>query len=196
MTRDELAREVALRTGVSRREAQAVIENALAVIEERLCAGEPVFLRGFGCFESRPGGRRRARDPRGDGVIEIPPRVKPVFRPYDRLREAVHSALSPSASILASAGAAQVTLWEANSGKRLLRLPVPAAPAAMLFSPDGSLLVAGVGGQLLLWESVTWTQLAAIDLPNGTVLSMAFSPDGRQIACGVSDGSVLLWGVR
>jgi len=37
---------------------------------------------------------RRARNPGQGGVMEIPPRVKPVFRPYDDLKDAVHKGLS------------------------------------------------------------------------------------------------------
>jgi DNA-binding protein HU-beta len=94
MTREDLAREMASRTGLSRREAAAALDSFLAIVEECLCRGEGVFVRGFGCFESRPASRRRARDPRGGGVMEIPSRTRPVFRPYDRLREAVGESLA------------------------------------------------------------------------------------------------------
>lgn len=97
MTREDLAREVALRTGLSRRDAGAVLDCILRVMEEKLCEGESIYLRGFGCFEAKPACRRRARDPRGEGLIDIPPRMRPVFRPYNRLRDAVHASLSPSA---------------------------------------------------------------------------------------------------
>jgi len=159
MTRDELAREVALRTGVTRREAQAVIESALVVIEERLCAGEQVFLRGFGCFEAKPAGGRRARDPRGDGVLEIPPRVKPAFRPYDRLRESVHAARSPSARA--------VFFFDGDRSARAVSLvgsfngwDATACPMQRL--PDGS-----------------W--VAEAILPAGSTISYRFCVDGRLV---------------
>lgn len=159
MTRDELAREVALRTGVTRREAQAVIENALSVIEERLCAGEPVFLRGFGCFESKPAGGRRARDPRGDGLLEIPPRIKPCFRPYDRLRESVHASLSPSVRAVffyaGDSGAGSVSLVGGFNG-----WDPTANPMQRL--PDGS-----------------W--VAEMVLPAGALVAYRFSVDGKLV---------------
>lgn len=95
MTKDELAKEVAGRTGLTRKEVLSVVENLLEVISEGLCRNEKIFLRGFGCFETRQGKGRRARDPRGQGIMRIPPKARPAFRPYDGLKEAVEKALSP-----------------------------------------------------------------------------------------------------
>jgi DNA-binding protein HU-beta len=161
LTREELAREVALRTGLSRREVQAVVESILEVVEERLCAGEAVYLRGFGCFESRPGGRRRARDPRGDGVIEIPPRVKPVFRPYDRLREAVHSALSPSTRVV----------FVCPSGTS-----PPPASVSVVGSFNGW---DGEANPMQKLPDGSW--IAEILIPSGQIVSYRFNVDGNWI---------------
>jgi len=99
MTRDELAREVADRTGLTQREARSVLDTALEVISETLCGGDSVFLRGFGCFETRRGRSRRARDPRGDGLIRIPPKVRPSFRAYDRLKDRIQDRLAPRVDV-------------------------------------------------------------------------------------------------
>jgi nucleoid DNA-binding protein len=93
MTKEELAREVADRTGVSRKVALTLLVAFLETMGEKLCQGESIFLRGFGCFETREGRKRRARDPQGDGVIDIPPKIRPVFRPYNDLKEAVQVSL-------------------------------------------------------------------------------------------------------
>ena len=93
MTREELACEVAERTGVSRKDTRTVLSALLDTITERLCAGETIYLRGFGCFESKEGRKRRARDPQGDGIIEIPPRIRPVFRPYNDLKQSIQAKL-------------------------------------------------------------------------------------------------------
>lgn len=93
MTKDELAGEVAGRTGVSRKVAKSLLEAFLDAITQQLCQGENVYFRGFGCFETREGKKRRARDPQGDGLIEIPPRIRPVFRPYNDLKDAVQESL-------------------------------------------------------------------------------------------------------
>jgi nucleoid DNA-binding protein len=94
LTREELAREAARRTGLTVREVQSLMVVLLDVITETLSSGQSVFLRGFGCFSTKKGKMRRARDPGRGGVMEIPPRVKPVFKPYDGLKESVHLGLS------------------------------------------------------------------------------------------------------
>ncbi len=93
MTKEELAREVSDRTGVSRKVARSVLVSLLDVITEQLCEGDSIYLRGFGCFQTREGRRRRARDPQGNGIIEIPPKIRPVFRPYNELKESVQQSL-------------------------------------------------------------------------------------------------------
>ncbi len=95
MTREELARETAGRTGLTMKEVQIVLVTFLDVIRETLSKGDSVFLRGFGCFSSKKGRARRVRDPRDNGVMVIPSRHRPVFRPYPALRDSVQNSLAP-----------------------------------------------------------------------------------------------------
>jgi hypothetical protein len=60
---------------------------------ESLCRGESIYLRGFGCFQTREGHRRRARDPQGQGIIDIPPKIRPVFRAYQDLKNSIQESL-------------------------------------------------------------------------------------------------------
>ncbi len=99
MTREELARETASRTGLTLKEVQIVLVTFLDVISENLCMGNSVFLRGFGCFSSKMGKARRVRDPRNDGVMVIPARHRPVFRAYPDLRDAVQNSLAVKVSV-------------------------------------------------------------------------------------------------
>jgi len=99
MTKDELSAVVAQKTGVSRRVARSVLAALLDTITEQLCSGEIIYLRGFGCFETKEGRSRRARDPQGDGIIEIPPRIRPLFRPYNDLKDAVQEKLGKRVTV-------------------------------------------------------------------------------------------------
>lgn len=95
MTREELARETAGRTGLTMKEVQIVLVTFLDVIRETLCRGDSIFLRGFGCFSTRMGRPRRVRDPRDNGVMVIPARYRPTFRAYPPLCDAVQNSLAP-----------------------------------------------------------------------------------------------------
>lgn len=99
MTREELARETARRTGLTMKEVQIVLVTLLDVIREKICAGDTVFIRGFGCFSAKKGRKRRVRDPRDEGVMEIPARYRPVFRAYPALRDAVQDSLAPKTRV-------------------------------------------------------------------------------------------------
>jgi DNA-binding protein HU-beta len=157
MTKDELAREVAGRTGLTRKEVLSVLENLLEVISESLCRDEKVFLRGFGCFETRQGKRRRARDPRGEGIISIPPKARATFRPYDGLKNAVEGALSPKVVVdflcLGASTAGYVSVVGSFNDWKEDRTP-------MQKLPDGS-----------------W--VAEVRLPQGQSISYMYNVDGE-----------------
>jgi hypothetical protein len=77
---------------------------------------------------------------------------------------------------------------------------------AVAFSPSGRLLAATVrngralaGGDaqetsmLHLWEVLTGQEIRRVDVPQGMVRTLAFAPDGRTLASGGSDSTILLW---
>jgi WD40 repeat protein len=84
---------------------------------------------------------------------------------------------------------------------------------ALSFSPDGALLAAGVAtgkhqkineissqfniahGEVWLWDTRSGKRLSTLRRHRGLVNSLAFSPDGKQIASGSSDETVHLWDV-
>jgi WD40 repeat protein len=124
-------------------------------------------------------------------------------------------AFSPDGRLLATSdGSSRVWLWDSVG-----RVPVgeplthsSGAVSSVAFSPGGGLLAtAGVDNQLLadgggqltggggvgrvwLWDPGTQQLVGELSTGPGTaVRSAAFSPDGRLLAVGCSDGSVWLW---
>jgi hypothetical protein len=96
----------------------------------------------------------------------------------------------------------RVSVTEVATGEEVLRLDGPFYPVA--FSPDGRWLATidavGAGG-LRIWDVATGQQLFRRTWPADAqhhpdwspAQSLAFFPDGRRLATGMMDGTVLVW---
>ena len=80
MTRSELIVALADQQGVSRLEAERVVEVFFGSIQRALQAGDRVELRGFGTFQPRSYGGYTGRNPATGEAVEVAPKVLPVFR--------------------------------------------------------------------------------------------------------------------
>src|SRR4029077_13812651 len=98
-------------------------------------------------------------------------------------------AYSSDGKTIATAGdEAVIRLWDAATGKRLLRLeghkPVDGYRGHMLavaFSPDGKQLVSGgIDKTVRLWDIAKGKELRRLGEHNGAVLCGGFTPDGKQ----------------
>ena len=64
---------------------------------------------------------------------------------------------------------------------------------AVAFSPDNRLLAASGRDGASLWETATGTMLTQTSGHRGQVTAVAWSADGRTLATGGDDSTVLLW---
>ena len=91
MNRTEWIAAVAKRTGMTKKDTERVLTEALDVIGDALAEGEPVRLTGFGQFETRTRAARTCRGFAEDAPAqEIEAAVLPVFRPGIPLKEKVN----------------------------------------------------------------------------------------------------------
>lgn len=89
MTKQELIQKVASKSGLTKKDAENVLNTILDEIANALKAGDKVQLIGFGTFETRKRSGRIGRNPQTGESIEIPEMTVPAFRAGNKLKEAV-----------------------------------------------------------------------------------------------------------
>ena len=89
MTKADIVRKIAENTGMTKADTAEVLDALLESISTALGQGEKIEMRGFGIFKVEHRKARVARDPKTGTEIRIPPRVVPVFKPSDHLKERV-----------------------------------------------------------------------------------------------------------
>jgi WD40 repeat protein len=96
-------------------------------------------------------------------------------------------AVCPRGRRIATAGWDGVRLWEAGTGKELLRLKGHDGKAVfcVAFTPDGKTLASGGwDGNVRLWEAATGRLLKTLEGPEQRVYCLTFAPDGTRIFAG------------
>ena len=91
MTRTELVRLVAERTGMDPADAGRAVQALTAAVAAALARGERVRLAGFGTFEARQRMPRTGRHPRTGRPVAVPASRTVRFRPGQTLRAAVNA---------------------------------------------------------------------------------------------------------
>ena len=89
MNKTELIAVVAEKSGITKKDAERVMNAALDTITASLAAGEKVQLSGFGMFEAKQREARIGRNPRTKETIEIPAPKQPVFKASKALKDIV-----------------------------------------------------------------------------------------------------------
>ncbi|KAK1280833.1 Anaphase-promoting complex subunit 4 [Acorus gramineus] len=124
----------------------------------------------------------------------------------------VSVAAHPSGAIAASASLDSfVRVFDVDSGATIATLEAPPSEVwGMRFDPKGNTLAVAGGGSasIKLWDTSTWQLIATLNVPRPEatrpsdksvvgkfVLSVAWSPDGKRLACGSVDGTVSIFDV-
>ena len=94
VTRAVLQEAVRREVGLPRRVAAQLVDEAIDTICERLVAGEPVKISGFGSFATRDKHPRMGRNPKTRERAPIAARRMVVFRPSLVLKERIGERLT------------------------------------------------------------------------------------------------------
>ncbi|MCY3550906.1 MAG: sigma-70 family RNA polymerase sigma factor [Candidatus Poribacteria bacterium] len=84
--------------------------------------------------------------------------------------------------------------WDTDTGELLQTITgYSEVIDSVVYSPDGHTLVS-LAGVLRFWDVET-EKLVQTLVPESSVASIAYSPDGQTLACGTRDNTILLWNV-
>jgi dipeptidyl aminopeptidase/acylaminoacyl peptidase len=167
-------------------------------------------LRGNAGAEFSPDGRWLAGGGQSDRTIRLwEAATGKEVRRWDNAQDDVWRLLfSPDGKLLVSSGASRsgANVWAVESGKQVLALGVQGFLDEVAFSPSGRTLAAvvrrgrtlengdvGETSTVHLWEVLSGQEIRRIDVPQGGARALAFAPDGRTLATGGSDSTILLW---
>ena len=89
MNKTELIAAVAEKAGLTKKDAERVINATVDTITASLVAGDKVQVSGFGGFEVKAREARVGRNPRTKETIQIPATKLPAFKASKTLKDAV-----------------------------------------------------------------------------------------------------------
>ena len=89
MNKTELIAAVAAKTGLTKKDAEKVVNATIDSITESLVNGDKVNVSGFGIFEVKAREARVGRNPRTKETIQIPATKLPAFKASKTLKDAV-----------------------------------------------------------------------------------------------------------
>ncbi len=89
MNKTELIAAVAAKAGLTKKDAECVINATFETITESLVKGDKVQVSGFGIFEVKAREARIGRNPRTKETIQIPATRLPAFKASKTLKDII-----------------------------------------------------------------------------------------------------------
>jgi len=90
MNKNDLVAKVAEKSGLTKKDAERVIDAVISSITEAVADGDKVQLVGFGSFEVRERAARTGRNPQTGAQINIPAAKAPVFKAGKAFKDSVN----------------------------------------------------------------------------------------------------------
>ncbi|UKZ76962.1 hypothetical protein TrVFT333_004678 [Trichoderma virens FT-333] len=102
-------------------------------------------------------------------------------------------AFSPDSTQVASASDNGLQIWDAATGRCLWTHVGGSRTRSVAFSPNSKQVAWSSYGSVLVWDLATGENLRTLGGGDELVYSVAFSPDGRQLASGSGGGMARVW---
>ena len=80
MTKADIVDKVALGTGLTKLETEAIIEGFFKTVIESLKEGKGIEIRGFGSYKVKKKNARNARNPKTGEKVQVPEHFVPTFK--------------------------------------------------------------------------------------------------------------------
>ena len=91
MTKKDIAKSIAAKTGIPALETQKVVQKTMDAIVDTLLAERRIELRGFGVFEVKKRAARTGRNPRTGEKVFVPETFVVAFKPGNEMEDRVRS---------------------------------------------------------------------------------------------------------
>ena len=101
---------------------------------------------------------------------------------------------SPDSTTLVTADdTGQIKFWDVTTGKQKIMPHSKVKGYYVVLSPDGTILASVDIGNISLWDVATGKLLKTLTGHIGDINSIVFSSDGKTLASGSRDSTVILW---
>ncbi|EKC46356.1 Histone-like bacterial DNA-binding protein [human gut metagenome] len=81
MTKAEIVKQIAEKTGIEKETVSAIVENFMEQVRSSMIHGENIYLRGFGTFLLKQRAEKVARNISKNTTIVVPAHKIPAFKP-------------------------------------------------------------------------------------------------------------------
>lgn len=81
MTKAEIVKQIAEKTGIEKETVSAIVENFMEQVRSSMIHGENIYLRGFGTFQLKQRAEKVARNISKNTTIVVPAHKIPAFKP-------------------------------------------------------------------------------------------------------------------
>lgn len=122
-----------------------------------------------------------------------------VLQTIDGWQQAVtHLAFSPDGSVLAGTAGPRLRVWNLNENRELAcHKRGPKHFQGLSFAHDGRFLAAvSNDATARVWETQGWREHTTFTWQIGSLLNIAFAPDGLRAAAGSDRGQIVIWDVE